>query len=255
MIATIRRELRDFFGPLHPTPMVAFLVAGVVLTLYHYFGRSSFFGDTIGPKLNAHFGWSRQEMQLFRCLYWCLMAWPLYVGIPWLAMRYMARRRPDYPLPSLGWGVGDWKLGVKVCALFYGVMFVILLGVIFSGEFRGKYPLCTAAQWSLTNFVVYEIALIGYFICWEWLWRGFLQFSLERQFGAWVVFINLLPFVVAHFDNKPFLESASSIAGGLALGWLALRTRSFWYGAFIHAATDLTLDSLMVFGVRGGFGN
>lgn len=253
MIETIKKELRDFFGPLHPTPIVAFVVAGLVLTIYQYFGRVAFFTAEIAPLLkSAGVVSSRQGEQLARCLYWCLMAWPLYVGVPMIAMRVMARRRPDYPIPSL-WTFGDWRFGVKVCALFYGVMFVILLGVIFSGEFRGKYPLCSAATASAGAFVVYEIALVGYFVCWEWLWRGFLQPVLQRPLGSWVVFVNMLPFVVAHFDNKPFLESLSSIAGGIALGWLALRTRSFWYGAFIHAATDLTLDSLMVFVVRGGF--
>ena len=87
--------------------------------------------------------------------------------------------------------------------------------------------------------------MIAYFIAWEYFWRGFMTFSLEKTFGPWVIWILMLPFVVHHFE-KPDLEALSSILGGLALGWLALRTRSFWYGAFIHAATDLTLDVLMV---------
>ena len=58
-----------------------------------------------------------------------------------------------------------------------------------------------------------------------------------------------MSWIFSHAGNLRTLEgdlvTAGQILGGLALGWLALRTRSFWYGAFIHGAVDVTHD-LMV---------
>jgi membrane protease YdiL (CAAX protease family) len=53
----------------------------------------------------------------------------------------------------------------------------------------------------------------------------------------------MIPFVLLH-SGKPFIETFASIFGGLFLGYLALRTRSMFFGFMIHAIVLVTLDAI-----------
>jgi len=53
--------------------------------------------------------------------------------------------------------------------------------------------------------------------------------------------VQTLPFALLH-TGKPEAEALSSVFAGVALGWLALRTRSFWWGALLHAAIAFAMD-------------
>ena len=206
MIANVIRHLRaewKLFASAFakPVPVVCFLVSAVALCIYFYYGRTKFFSAHLSPALGPR-GMKlldNNQLALAKCLYWCLTAWVVYVAFPQTAMRITTRYTPDDPIPTLGWGLGNWKMGVSACAIFYGVMFLILLTVVLGNEdFRGKYPLCDAATLSIPYFVMYEIGLILYFIAWEYFWRGFMTFSLEKTFGPWVIWILMVPFVVHH---------------------------------------------------------
>ncbi len=59
--------------------------------------------------------------------------------------------------------------------------------------------------------------------------------------GNHAIWVQLLPFVLMH-TGKPEIEAFASIVAGIALCVLALRTRSFWYGALLHAAVAGTMD-------------
>ncbi len=55
----------------------------------------------------------------------------------------------------------------------------------------------------------------------------------------------MIPFVILH-NGKPVLETFSAILGGIALGILALKTRSFLYGFFVHFSIMFGIDLLSV---------
>jgi membrane protease YdiL (CAAX protease family) len=67
----------------------------------------------------------------------------------------------------------------------------------------------------------------------EFLFRGFLMFALVRAIGPIGVLVATLPFVFSHL-TKPELELFSTLAGGMAYGWLAWRTGSILWGAIAH---------------------
>ena len=67
----------------------------------------------------------------------------------------------------------------------------------------------------------------------EFLFRGFLMFTLVRAIGPVGVLIAVMPFAFGHL-GKPVLELLSTLGGGLAYGWLAWRTRSIVWGAIAH---------------------
>ena len=84
--------------------------------------------------------------------------------------------------------------------------------------------------WLNANLPLYTfLDLIG----WEFLFRGWLLFGYARRFGANALWIQSVPFALAHI-GKPELETLSTIFGGFAFGWVAYRTRSFLYPFLIH---------------------
>jgi len=72
-------------------------------------------------------------------------------------------------------------------------------------------------------------------IGWEFIFRGWLTFAYVRKFGAEGLWLQAVPFAIAHI-SKPELETLSTIFGGFAFGWVAWRTKSFLYPFLIHWA-------------------
>ena len=68
----------------------------------------------------------------------------------------------------------------------------------------------------------------------ELFYRGFLLFGLRKSFKDHEAkLIHLIPYGIAHI-GKPELECVGSLLVGYFLGYLSLRTRSIWYGVFLH---------------------
>ncbi len=240
-LTILRKEILRFVLQLEAVPVVVFVTAALALWAYDYYGSISFFTRVIAERFQMPFAIADPASYF----YWYGCAFVMLMLIPQLVLRATTRLKKDDSIPTLGWGLGDWRLGVPAVAIFYGVMLPILCVVVWTSDFQGKYPLYEDADRSVAMFVGYEAAYALYFIAWEYFFRGFMTFSLEKTLGIWTVFVQMLPFVVMHF-GKPDLEAMSAVFGGIALGYLALRTRSFWYGVFIHAATAVTLDVLVV---------
>ena len=80
----------------------------------------------------------------------------------------------------------------------------------------------------------------------EYLFRGFLLFTLLQYFGRWdAIFIQVVPYAIIHF-GKPAFESLSSIFVGISLGYLASETKSIWYGVILHYFFGSYFQSLVV---------
>jgi membrane protease YdiL (CAAX protease family) len=141
----------------------------------------------------------------------------LYLIIP-LAMILIGFRRP---LREYGFTLGDWKAGLAITA---GAIMVIapLLWLIGRSDpaMRGYYSWQMTPAMPLYTF----LDLVG----WEFFFRGFILFSYEREFGAHALWLQAVPFALAHI-TKPEVETLSTI-----FGWVAWRTRSFLYPFLIH---------------------
>jgi membrane protease YdiL (CAAX protease family) len=78
---------------------------------------------------------------------------------------------------------------------------------------------------------------------WEFFFRAFTLFGLEPAFGEMAIYVQMIPFAIAHV-GKPEVETLSSIAGGILIGYIVRRCRSFWPAFILHfiiAATMYTL--------------
>jgi membrane protease YdiL (CAAX protease family) len=126
-----------------------------------------------------------------------------------------------------GLAIGDWRAGMSLMLIGCAVMTPIVLWFATLPDVHAYYA--SSAEplpgLLLTNAIDLSAG--------EFLFRGFLMFTLLRTIGPSGVLVATMPFVYAHL-GKPEIELYSTLAGGLVYGWLAWRTRSILWGAIGH---------------------
>jgi membrane protease YdiL (CAAX protease family) len=185
----------------------------------------------LGERL--HFDWKVAVVTVVSTLllvidhYYLFTAWKywdrfiFYFVIPLLLTVFLFRENPkDY-----GFTFGNWRLG-----LTYTLLGILLMAPVIyllgrhSGEMRIYYMrLLPGLPW--TTF----LDLIG----WEFFFRGWILFAYLRRFEHDALWLHAVPFALAHI-GKPDIETLSTIFGGFAFGWVAYRTKSFFWPFLIH---------------------
>jgi membrane protease YdiL (CAAX protease family) len=140
-------------------------------------------------------------------------------------------------------------------SIFALCFFLFMLPFIFFASrfpvFRSYYPIQKEAIYSFPYFLYFEVTYGFYLLCWEFFFRGFLTFGLERKFGAYAaIVLQAAAFCLMHW-TKPMPEVIGSFAAGIALGWLALRGRSIMPGFLIHWCISILFDILAIHGNQG----
>jgi uncharacterized protein len=144
----------------------------------------------------------------------------LYLVVPLVIILVVFRESPG----QYGFRLGDWKAGLALTAGGIVLMAPILWLVARAEPMRVYYETALAGlPW--TTF----LDLFG----WEFFFRGFVLFAYVRTFGPYAIWLQAVPFALAHI-SKPEVETLSTIFGGFALGWMAYRTRSFFYPFLLH---------------------
>ncbi len=246
----IRRYVRELGGE----PAVVILGASAVLIVSHYQAATSYFRVVFGDRFDKH-----PAAASLPYFWWFGASLALYLVVP-LALSFGTRGSFNR---RYGLGLGDWRAGLKLTALFLAVMLPAVYVASRLEAFAGHYPLAGQAaytlsigegktQVSLGLFLVYEAAYFTYFVGWEFLFRGWMLNGLLPRFGrAGAVLVQTAPFAVMHL-GKAELEALGSILAGVALGVLALRTRSFWYGALLHGMVAVWMDVLAAWSYISG---
>ena len=146
-----------------------------------------------------------------------------YLLVPLAAGLLLFRDKPwDY-----GIRIGRCKSSIILTAVCLAAMALILYETGKMPEFRSYYHM-DVIDWSelLLNTALYMFA-------WEFLFRGYMLFGLEKSIGKNAIFVQAIPFVLLHL-GKPFLETLFCIPGGFILGYVSYRTRSFLPCFIIH---------------------
>ena len=133
-----------------------------------------------------------------------------------------------------GLRLGDWRAGIALAGVGTAVMLPIVIWAGHQPAFASYYsPSGTdAGDLLVTNSLdVYAS---------EFLFRGFLMFTLLRLVGPLGIVLAAVPFTFSHF-GKPELETVSTLLGGSIFGWLNWRTGSILYSATAHLAILTTV--------------
>lgn len=147
----------------------------------------------------------------------------LYLLIPVLLVVLFYRQ----PLSQFGFRIGEWKIGFLFCLGGWVLMTVIIFFVARTPDFQAYYA------GNKDNPFVVSLKVAADLFGWEFVFRGWLLFTLFPLCGPYAIVLQAIPFTVAHF-GKPALETLSCIFGGTAFGYIAWRTRSFYYPFLIH---------------------
>ncbi|MBI2762377.1 MAG: CPBP family intramembrane metalloprotease [Chloroflexi bacterium] len=130
-------------------------------------------------------------------------------------------------LGNYGLGPGAWRWGLGLAVTGSAVMTPIVVGIGANPQFSAYYGISNASVGDLLVTNVLDLVPT------EFLFRGFLMFTLLRTIGPLGVVVAQLPFVFVHL-GKPEIELFSTLFGGVVFGWLNWRTRSIWWSALAH---------------------
>lgn len=143
--------------------------------------------------------------------------------VPLLVILLLMRDRPS----RYGVRPGDWRAGLAIGVAGCVLMTPIVLAVARIPAFAAYYAPQAAAPLDVILTTALEV------IPAEFFYRGFLMFALLRVIGPVAVLVATLPFAFAHL-GKPEVEVLSTVAGGLAYGWLDWRTGSVLWSGLAH---------------------
>jgi uncharacterized protein len=145
----------------------------------------------------------------------------LYLVIPLLLILFLFREHPR----EYGLTLGNWKLG-----LVYTALGILLMAPIIYYLGRGDASMKAYYERFLSGLPwTTFLDLIG----WAFIFRGWILFGYARKFGPEALWLQAVPFAIAHI-SKPEIETLSTIFGGFAFGWVAWQTKSFVWPFLIH---------------------
>jgi membrane protease YdiL (CAAX protease family) len=239
-------------GPDWQVVGVLVLVA-VVLSLQEYLLRPAEYAGflhwlerSFSGMINAETWMSLENYSFGFLLYWACGQTLLYVVPPLIFIRFVCKK-----------SLGDY--GVKLNGVFslwwmYFLMLAVMVPIVFvasrSEGFQATYPFFepfpNEPLWP--RFWIWEGAYYLQFVGLEFFFRGFLLHGIRRQFGAYAIFVMMVPYCMIHF-GKPMPETFAAIAAGIILGFMSLKTRSIWMGAALHVSVALTMDTFALWRV------
>jgi membrane protease YdiL (CAAX protease family) len=194
------------------------------------------------------FGWLGGVYELFRypVAQRQVMAFVLQLGVPVLLIWGVHRQR----LRDFGLGLGDTRFWVPVAGLVFLVQLVVVWAWLSKDPtYVARYPTLGPARGGGHLFWAWETSRLFYMLSWEFLFRGYLLFALERRMGMLAVAVQMVPFAMMHIvSGKPVSEVYFTLLSGVLSGLLVLVSRSVWPMVLLHAMGAILLDIFIVFG-------
>lgn len=235
-------DLRDKVKSLDRTAVIILISITVLQTVSFYYTSRRFFRFEI-----RHLFVDDPNVNLYEFSYWMIGDFFVYFVLALLIGVFLLKKKPS----DFGLRIGEWKIGLPAVLIFLLFMLPLIWMVSSTAEFTAKYPHLYEAKGSWELFFIYEAGMLLYMFGWEFIWRGFTLFGLFEKFGYYAILIQVIPFVILH-NGKPALETFGAILGGIALGILALRTRSFIYCFLTHFGVMFMIDTISALRYRAG---
>jgi hypothetical protein len=138
-----------------------------------------------------------------------------------------------------GLGLGRWRRTVGLTAIGAAAAAALLCVAVRLPVFQRYYrPL--GPQDGLWPWIgLFAIDMLA----WEFFFRSFMLFGLEPAFGELAIYVQMIPFAIAHL-GKPEIETLASIVGGIVIGYVVRWCRSFWPALVLHLIIALVMYTL-----------
>jgi len=207
-------------------------IVPIILTLWVYYGKQADF-DQLFRGFQG-----KWNQDFFSAIYEYLTSFLLMFWVPYFIIKMVFKKR----LSDFGFQFGDVRYGL----IFVLITIPYLLWIVYAGSssvvIQNEYPLSKSTMSHLHLFIIVEIFYLIYYVGFEFLFRGFMLFGLEKRYGALAaILIQTIPSAIIHF-GKPVSESFGAIFAGLVFGYLAIRTRSVLYPLLLHAIIGIGTD-------------
>ena len=216
--------IKRFLGE-HRKELILWVSVVVLTTIKIYQGDQAAFVQWFGDRFTEGpvFDW-------YRWLYHHIASLVLWAFIPFLIIRWVFNE----PLSNFGWGLGDWKFGLKASAIAVVVMILPVYLSSFNPEHRAWYPLTSLATASTGLFALWGLSYLPHYIGWEFFFRGYIGKGMAPFYGKiGATGVQVIMTVLLHL-NKPMGETWGAAFAGVYLGWLTYRTGSVWWAIFFH---------------------
>lgn len=228
---TLRTLLRQW----RTEPSLILLIAPILAMVWVYFGKQATF--------EQHWLPGHPNQDFYSAIYEFAIGFLLMFAIPAVIARVVFKK----PLRDFGLGLGDAKFGFTFVAIAAPLILLLAYSGSLTASIQAEYPLARSAVHSLPLFLAAETAYVFlYYFGWEFFYRGFMLFGLEKHYGALAaILIQTIPSTIVHI-GKPASETFAAIIGGLVFGYLAIRTRSLIYPLILHVMVGLGTDVFMM---------
>lgn len=158
-----------------------------------------------------------------------------YFAIPCVAILLLRQNPLDWGLSVGRW---RWTLGLTLAgAAGLGLLMWIAVRLPVFQEYYGKLGPQAGHLWPWIAFFTLDM------FAWEFFFRAFMLFGLEPALGELTIYVQMIPFAIAHI-GKPELETLSSIVGGIAVGYIVRKCRSFWPALILHMIVGLSVHMI-----------
>jgi len=232
------KNIREYLSEFKTREGIIAFTSIFLICIYIYHGGTVFFNSYIATKLFPSS--SPFYMDFYARIYQCISVFTLFFIIPLLIIILIFKEKPS----KYGLHTGEAKSGIKAVIFLLPLFLPFLYIASTQSDFIQEYPLPVIVRHNRELLIIWEVLYIFYYIGWEFMFRGFILFGLERKLGSgWAIIFQTIPSTLVHI-GKPEGETISAIFAGVIFGILALRTRSMLYPLFIHYIIGVTTDLL-----------
>ncbi len=239
-------------GEVDRRPLVLFVITAGILTVQQYYDHD-FYMAYIRPYLREvearpeMWPWNlgyyvslRNYGELYALYWWAFMRIIGYTVVP------LGLWKIFFPKDSL-LDMGLRTKGLLSHAWIYLLCLAVVVPAVYivssQPDFGTYYPFykkCSRSWWDL---FAWEIAYVMQFFGLEVFFRGFWLSGLRKTLGSGAIFAMCVPYCMIHY-GKPYMETCGAVVAGIALGSVAMRTKSIYSGFLVHVTVALLMDSL-----------
>ncbi|MBI4953689.1 MAG: CPBP family intramembrane metalloprotease [Myxococcales bacterium] len=231
-------------------PAALFAIAALCLTLQEYYGSLRFYMYDVEPWLRelerASGGKGLVSVSRYGELYsfgwWSLTRVLGYFVVPVTAYKLLF---PKDSVLDLGLRLRGFTRHAWIYGACLAVVVPFVIAVSYLPEFKNYYPFYKQCSRSWFDFLSWEALYFAQFFALEFFFRGLLLAPLRKSLGSGAIFAMCVPYVMIHF-GKPFFEACGAMVAGVALGSLAMKTRSIYFGFLVHVSVALLMDTLAI---------